>query len=71
MQRAAEDWDRELEWLKKAVDWLEDRRKHDARTIYKLELEDKKRQNSVWGLQNEVSCLYDHHHGVESELHVA
>lgn len=50
LHKVSEDWDRELEWLWKAVDWLEDWRKHDAKVIYKLELDDKKRQNSVRGL---------------------
>jgi len=38
----SEDRDWELERLRKAVDWLEDWRKHDAKVIYKLELDDKK-----------------------------
>ena len=43
LQDSNENRDRELEELRKAVDRLEDRRKHDAKVIYTLELEDKKR----------------------------
>ena len=42
MNMGQDDRDRELERLRKAVGRLEDRRKHDAKVIYKLELEDKK-----------------------------
>ena len=71
MSMGQDDRDRELERLRKAVGRLEDRRKHDAKTIYKLELEDKKRQTGVKGLQSDLHNLYDNHQDVQKELTIA